>query len=96
MAGVNAHQKVSDQVYVDLLDKTKTELLVQMSDYYINKLRGKKYLIIENDEKPDKPKARFLIQSIKEESGSISEEIYGQSINGPYLKISLKLRHKTK
>ncbi len=56
----------------------------------------KKYLIIENDEKPDKPKARFLIQSIKEESGPISEEIYGQSINGPYLKISLKLRHKTK
>lgn len=96
MAGANAHQKVSDQVYVDLLDKTKTELLVQMSDYYINKLRGKKYLIIENDEKPDKPKARFLIQSIKEESGSISEDIYGQSINGPYLKISLKLRHKTK
>ena len=96
MAGANAHQKVSDQTYMDLLNKTKTELLVQLSDYYINKLRGKKYLIIENDENPDKPRARFLIQSIKEESGPVREDIYGQSIGGPYLRIQLKPRQKTK
>jgi len=69
MAGANAHQNVSDQIYESFLNKTKTELLVQRSDYYINKLKRKKYLIIENDEKPEKPKARFLIQSINEETG---------------------------
>ena len=96
MAGANAHQKVSDKTYMDLLNKTKTELLVQLSDYYINKLRGKKYLIIENDENPDKPSARFLIQSVNEETGSIMEDIYGQTVNGLHLRISLKLREKTK
>ena len=96
MAGANAHQKVSDQVYEDLLNRTKTELLVQVSDYYTKKLRGAKYLIIENDEKPEKPSARFLIQSIKEMSGPIREDIYGQSIGGPYMRIYLKLRQKTK
>ena len=96
MAGANAHQNVSDQVYEALLNKTKTELLVQSSDYYKNKLKGKKYLIIENDEKPEKPKARFLIQSINEKTGSIFEDIYGQNVNGLYLRIELKLRQKTR
>ncbi len=96
MAGANAHQHVSDQVYEALLNKTKAELLVQRSDYYINKLKGKKYLIIENDEKPEKPRARFLIQSINEETGSIREDIYGQIVNGLYLRIELKLRQKTR
>jgi hypothetical protein len=96
MAGVNAHQHVSDQVYEALLNQTKTELLVQRSDYYLNKLKGKKYLIIENDEKTEKPRARFLIQSISEEIGSISEDIYGQTVNGQYLRIALKLRQKTR
>ena len=96
MAGANSHQKVSDRVYADLMNKTKTDLLVQRSDYYINKLRGKKYLIIENDEKPDKPDARFLIQSVKEESGPVREDIYGQNVGGPYLRIQLKPRQKTK
>ena len=73
MAGANAHQKVSDHVYEDLLNKTKTELLVQVSDYYTKKLKGKKYLIIENDENPKKPNARFLIQSITEVSGHVVE-----------------------
>ena len=95
MAGANAHQKVSDQTYMNLLNKTKTELLVQLSNYYINKLRGKKYLIIENDENPDKPSARFLIQSVNEETGSIREDIYGQTVNGLHLRIGLKLREKT-
>jgi len=44
MARGNAHQNVSDPVYEGLLNKTKTELLVQRSDYYLNKLKGKKYL----------------------------------------------------
>jgi hypothetical protein len=96
MAGANAHQNVSDQVYEALLNKTKTELLVQRSDYYINKLKGKKYLIIENDEKPEKPKARFLIQSINEKTGSIREDIYGLAVKGLYLMIELKLRQKTR
>ena len=96
MAGANAHQKVSDQVYEDLLNKAKTNLLVQVSDYYTRKLRGKKYLIIENDENPEKPNTRFIIQSIDEVSGPVREDIYGQSIGGPSLRISLKLRQKTK
>ncbi len=95
MAGANAHQHVSDQVYEALLNKTKAELLVQRSDYYINKLKGKKYLVIENDEQPEKPRARFLIQSINEETGSIREDIYGQTVNGLYLRIVLMLRQKT-
>jgi len=96
MAGANAHQHVSDRVYEALLNKTKTELLVQRSDYYLNKLKGKKYLIIENDEKPEKPRARFRIQSISEETGSILEDIYGQNVNGLFLRIELKLRQKTR
>jgi hypothetical protein len=96
MAGSNAHQNVSDQIYEVLLNKTKTELLVQRSDYYINKLKGKKYLIIENDEKPEKPRARFLIRSINEETGFIREDIYNQTVNGHYLRIELKLRQKTR
>ena len=96
MAGTNAHQNVSDQIYEVLLNKTKTELLVQRSDYYIDKIKGKKYLIIENDEKPEKPNARFLIQSINEETGSICEDLYGQTLNGGYLRIELKLRQKTR
>ncbi len=66
MAGANAHQHVSDQVYEALLNKTKTELRVQRSNYYLNKLKGKKYLINENKERPEKPRARFLILSIND------------------------------
>ena len=96
MVGVNAHQNVSDQVYEAFLNKTKTVLLVQRGDYYINKLKGKRYLIIENDENPEKTKLRFLIQSVNEKTGSICEDIYGQTVNGPYLRIELKLRQKTR
>ena len=96
MVGVNAHQNVSDQVYEAFLNKTKTELLVQRGDYYINKLKGKRYLIIENDENPEKTKLRFLIQSVNEKTGSICEDIYGQTVNGSYLRIELKLRQKTR
>lgn len=95
MAGQNAHQKVSDKTYTMLLNKEKTGIRVQKNEYYLNKLRGKKYLIIENDEK-DLPKKRYRIESIKEGTGSITEDIYGTTITSPHLNISLKLREKTK
>ena len=95
MAGLNAHQKVSDQTYTALLSKEKTSITVQKNDYYCKKLQGKKYLIVENDEK-DAPKKRYRIESIKEGTGSTIEDIYGTSIIGPHIKVSLKLRDKTK
>jgi hypothetical protein len=95
MAGQNAHQKVSSKTYYDLLSKEKTSITIQKNDYYRNKLKGKKYLIIENDEK-DMPKKRYRINSINEGTGSVIEDIYGTTITGPHLKISLKLREKTK
>ena len=95
MAGLNAHQKVSDNTYADLLSMKKTYLTVQKNDFYLNKLKGKKYLIIENDEK-DMPKKRYRIESLKEGTGAVTEDIYGTTITGPHIKINLKLREKTK
>lgn len=95
MAGLNANQKVSNQTYIALISKEKTSLIVQSNDYYASKLKGKKYLVIENDEKP-KPKKRFRIESVTEGTGSITEDIYGTTITGPHLIISLKFREKTK
>ncbi len=66
------------------------------SFFFARTRKGKKYLIIENDEILEKPKARFLIQSINEETGFIREDIYGQTVNGLYLRIELKLRQKTR
>lgn len=95
MAGLNAHQKVADKTYTELLSKEKTSIIVQNNDYYRRKLNGKKYLIIENEEK-DMPKKRYRIESIKEGTGSTIEDIYGTTITGPHIKVSLKLREKTK
>lgn len=95
MAGLNAHQKVSDQTYTALLSKEKTSITVQKNDYYLKKLQGKKYLIIENDEK-DMPKKRYRVESITEGTGPTIEDIYGTTITGPHIKVSLKLREKTK
>lgn len=95
MAGLNANQKVSDQTYNALLNKEKTSLIVQSNDYYASKLKGKKYIVIENDEK-SMPKKRYRIESVKEGTGSVTEDIYGTTITGPHLIISLKLREKTK
>ncbi len=95
MAGLNAHQKVSDKTYTMLLSKEKTSITVQKNDYYRKKLQGKKYLVIENDEK-DMPKKRYRIESIKEGTGSTIEDIYGTTITGSHLKVGLKLREKTK
>ena len=96
MAGLNANQKVSDQTYTALLSKEKTSITVQKNDYYRHKLNGKKYLIVENDEKPEKPKKRYRIESIIEGTGPTIEDIYGTTITGPHIKVSLKLREKTK
>ncbi len=95
MAGLNANQKVSDLTYTALLSMEKTRIIVQSNDYYASKLKGKKYLVIENDEKT-MPKKRFRIESVKEGTGSITEDIYGTTITGPHLRIDLKLREKTK
>ena len=95
MAGLNANQKVSDLTYTALLSMEKTSIIVQSNDYYASKLKGKKYLVIENDEKT-MPKKRFRIESVKEGTGSITEDIYGTTITGPHLRIDLKLREKTK
>ena len=95
MAGLNANQKVSDKTYTELLSKEKTSIIVQKNDYYRRKLNGKKYLVIENDEK-DMPKKRYRIMSIKEGTGPTIEDIYGTTITGPHIKVSLKLREKTK
>lgn len=96
MAGLNANQKVSDQTYTALLSKEKTSIIVQKNDYYSHKLNGKKYLVIENDEKPEKPKKRYRIMSITDGTGSVIEDIYGTTITGPHIRVNLKLREKTK
>jgi hypothetical protein len=93
--GQNSHQKVPDETYIALLCQEKTNLTVQKTCYYHNKLKGKKYLIIENDENPESPKKRYRIESITEGSGQTVEDIYGTIINGPHLVINLKLREKT-
>ena len=93
----NAHQKISDQLYTEILTKTRTSLTVQHTDYYANKLHAKKYLILENAENPEKPSLRCKIQTItKIETGTTQEDIYGQTIRGPHLKIQLTLRQKTR
>jgi hypothetical protein len=80
---------------MELLTKVKTSLTVQKSDYYLNKLKGKKYLIVENDEQTA-PKKRYRIESVTEGTGSVIEDIYGTTIISPHLKIELKLREKTR
>jgi hypothetical protein len=92
----NAHQKIPDQLYTAILTKTKTSLTVQHTDYITKKVHHKNYLILENAEYPEKPSLRCKIQSItKIETGTTQEDIYGQTIKGPHLKIQLTLRQKT-
>ena len=96
-SSANAHQKIPDHLYTAILTKTRTSLTVQHTDYIVNKLHGKKYIILENAENPEKPSLRCKIQSItKIETGTTQEDIYGQTIKGPHLKIQLTLRQKTR
>ncbi len=92
MAGNKFNQNVSDETYEKLISKKKTYLRVQKNKYITSKLKGKKYILIGNDEKP---RTRFRIESVKEKTGSIVEDIYGTMVTGPYLAIELKLRKKT-
>lgn len=96
-SSANAHQKIPDQLYTAILTKTKTSLTVQHTTYYANKLSGKNYLILENTENPEKPSLRCKIKSVTRiETGTAQEDIYGQTIRGPHLKIELTLRQKTR
>jgi hypothetical protein len=49
-----------------------------------------------NEESPEKDMTRFRIESVEEGHGGAQEDIYGQYITGPVLKISLLKRQKTK
>jgi hypothetical protein len=94
--GVNLHQEVSDDVYNDFVDGLRSVFVVQSNEYYVRKLRGKKYLYLVNQEFPEKPDVRFRIESVEEGHGGAQEDIYGHYITGLYLKIKLLKRQKTK
>jgi hypothetical protein len=94
--GVNLSQAVSDAVYCDFVDGLRSVFVVQSNEYYIRKLRGKKYLRLVNEEIPEKPIVRFRIESVEEGYGGAQEDIYGQNVTGPHLKIMLLKRQKTK
>jgi hypothetical protein len=93
---VSLRQGVSDGVYHDFVDGVRYVFIVQSNDYYAGKLRGKKYIFLVNEEHPEKHEVRFRIEVIDEEHGGAHEDIYGQYLTGPHLKITLKKRQKTK
>jgi hypothetical protein len=94
--GVNLSQEVSDEVYSDFVEGRRSVFVVQSNEYYKRKLRGKKYIRLVNEEKPEKPMTRFRIESVEEGHGGAQEDIYGQHITGTYLKITVLKRQKTK
>jgi hypothetical protein len=94
--GFNLNQEVSDAVYRDFVDGLRSVFVVQSNEYYVRKLRGKKYLRLMSEESPEKPVLRFKIESVEEGHGGAIEDIYGQFITGPHLKIKLLKRQKTK
>ena len=94
--GVNLRQGVSDAVYSDLVDGGRGVFIVQSNDYYAKKLSDKKYIVLVNEEFPKKPEVRFRIETVEEGHGSVQEDIYGQFLTGPHLKITLQKRQKTK
>ncbi|MCW4048160.1 MAG: hypothetical protein NWE89_00335 [Candidatus Bathyarchaeota archaeon] len=69
---------------------------MQSNEYHAKRLRDKKYLILVNEELPEKPEMRFRIESVKEGHGGAQEDIYGQYVSGPHLRIELRKRQKTK
>ena len=94
--GVNLRQGVSDAVYMDFANGDRVVLILQRNEHYTNKLKGKKYLWLQNEEFPEKPDARFLIESMEVGHGGVFEDIYGQHITGPHLRVTLKIRDKTR
>jgi hypothetical protein len=93
---INLRQEVSDAVYCDFVDGLRSVFVVQRNEYYVRKLRGKKYLWLENEEFPEKPDVRFRIESVEEGHGKAQEDIYGHYITGLHFKITLLKRQKTK
>jgi hypothetical protein len=94
--GVNFRQKVSDAIYCDFVDGLRTVFVVQSNEYYVHKLRGKKYFWLVNEELPDKPVVRYRIESMEKGYGGVQEDIYGYHITGPHIKIKLLKRQKPK
>jgi hypothetical protein len=93
--GFSLRQGVSDDIFRDFVDGVRDIFVVQSNDYYERKLRGKKYLILVNEGDIGGFEVRFLIKSIVEGYGGIHEDVYGQYLTGPHLKIKLKKREKT-
>jgi len=93
--GVNLRQGVSDEVYMEFVNGDRVVLLLQSNEYYSGKLRGKKYLWLQNEEFSEKPDVRFLIELIEVGHGGVFEDIYGQHITGPHLRVKLRKRDKT-
>jgi hypothetical protein len=94
--GVNLRQEVSDAVYRDFVDGVRSVFVVQSNEYYVRKLRGKKYFRLVNAELPEKTVVRFRIESVEKGHGGAQEDVYGHYITGPHLKITLLKRQKTK
>lgn len=94
--GVNFRQKVSDAIYCDFFDGLRNVFVVQSNEYYIHKLKGKKYFWLVNEELPDKPVMRYRIESMEKGHGGIQEDIYGHYITGLHIKIKLLKRQKPK
>ena len=92
--GVNLRQMVSDAVYTEFVNEKRVVLILQNNDYYAGKLKGKKYLWLQNDEFPEKPDVRFRIESVEVGHGGVLEDIYRQHITGPHLRVTLKIREK--
>jgi hypothetical protein len=93
--GVNLRQGVSDSVYTEFIEGKRDQLILQDNDYYEQKLKGKKYIWLVNEEFPEKPEIRYKIEEIKQGHGGAQEDIYGQFLTGAYLSIKLKKREKT-
>jgi hypothetical protein len=93
--GVNLRQGVSDSVYTEFVEGMRDQLIIQDNDYYEQKLKGKKYIWLVNEEIPEKPEIRYKIEEIKKGHGGAQEDIYGQFLTGSYLNIKLKKREKT-
>jgi hypothetical protein len=94
--GVNFRQGVSDGVYRDFVDGVRDVFIVQNNEYFVKKLRGKKYMVLLDEGVPGLPPMRFQIVSVVEGYGGAQEDVYGQYLTGSYLEIKLKKRGKTK
>ena len=93
--GVNLRQGVSDTVYMEFVNGDRVVLFLQSNEYYTRKLKGKKYLWLQNEEFPEKPDVRFLMESVEVGHGGVFEDINGQHIKGPHLSVALRRRDKT-